>query len=102
VPLTTANEGDFAPAWSPDGRYIAFLRTRGPFTTAVMLIPSLGGPERELTRVHLDAALFFELRGWAPASPLLAWSSDNKWLLAVQQTESLAIRAVRISVESGE
>ena len=102
VPLTTANEGDFAPAWSPDGRYIAFLRTRGPFTTAVMLIPSLGGPERELTRVHLDAALFFELRGWVPASPLLAWSSDNKWLLAVQQTESDAVRAVRISVESGE
>jgi Tol biopolymer transport system component/DNA-binding winged helix-turn-helix (wHTH) protein len=102
VRLTNGNEADFAPAWSPDGRYIAFLRSQGPLTSAVMLIPSLGGPERELTRLRLDTAVFFELRGWTPASPLLAWSSDDKWLLAVQQTlQSEAVSVVRISVESG-
>src|SRR4051794_1481629 len=60
VRLTTGNDADFAPAWSPDGRYIAFLRARAPLTTAVMLIPSLGGPERELTRLQLDPAVFLE------------------------------------------
>lgn len=102
VQLTTGNEGDFAPAWSPDGRTIAFLRSRGSLTAAVMLIPSLGGPERELTRLRLDTAVFFEARGWMPAAPLLAWSLDNKWLLAVQQTvQTGAVGVVRISVESG-
>jgi Tol biopolymer transport system component len=103
VRLTEGDDGDFAPAWSPDGRYIAFLRARGPFTTSVMLMPSLGGPETELTRLHLDTALFFEQQGWMLTSPLLTWSSDNKWLVTVQQTVQLgSVRVVRISVESGE
>ena len=64
--LTTGDKGDFAPAWSPDGRYIAFLRSRGPFSTAVMLIPSLGGSERELSRLQLDAAPFSRSQGMDP------------------------------------
>jgi Tol biopolymer transport system component/DNA-binding winged helix-turn-helix (wHTH) protein len=103
VRLTIGHDGDFAPAWSPDGRYIGFLRAHGPSTTAVMLIPSLGGPERELSRLQLDAEPFFDHRGWLPPGPLLAWSSDGKWLLATQETAPLdAARIVRISVESGE
>lgn len=108
VRLTTG-DGDFAPAWSPDGRYIAFLRARASFTTAVMLIPSLGGPERELTRLHLDGMQFFEHANWVPAAPLLAWSSDNKYLLAMEEGSSGGISQladrygiVRISVESGQ
>jgi DNA-binding winged helix-turn-helix (wHTH) protein len=66
VRLTTGDKGDFAPAWSPDGRYIAFLRSRGPFSTAVMLIPSLGGSERELSRLQLDAAPFSRSQGMDP------------------------------------
>lgn len=109
VRLTTGDAGDFAPAWSPDGRYIAFLRSRGPFTSAVMLIPSLGGPERELTRLRLDGTQFFEHGNWVPASPLLTWSSDNKFLLAIEEDHwgELSRLAshygiVRISAESGE
>ena len=108
VRLTTG-DGDFAPAWSPDGRYIAFLRVRTSFTTAIMLIPSLGGPERELTHLHLDGMQFFEHPNWVPAAPLLAWSPDNKYLLAIEEDPSGGISQladqygiVRISVESGQ
>ncbi|MFL6350684.1 MAG: hypothetical protein ACJ74Z_02370 [Bryobacteraceae bacterium] len=53
--------------------------------------------------MQLDAARFLEHKEWVPALPLLTWSSDNKWLLTVQQTvQSDVVRVVRISVESGE
>ena len=45
VRLTTDPEPDHCPAWSPDGRAIAFLRgsNRG---VAVYVVPAAGGPER--------------------------------------------------------
>jgi eukaryotic-like serine/threonine-protein kinase len=64
VRLTTDPARDSYPAWSPDGRTIAFTR----FLTgsqAVILIPSIGGPERKL----------LEITGSS-----VAWSSDSKWL----------------------
>src|SRR5205085_2923174 len=51
VRLTANPNGDFAPSWSPDGRSIAFLRALDNAHASVMVIPALGGQERELTRV---------------------------------------------------
>ncbi len=43
--LTTNPDDDLSPAWSPDGRYIAFFR-QSAGGGAYYLVPSLGGPER--------------------------------------------------------
>ncbi len=36
---------DFSPAWSPDGRWIAFLRGEVPGRSELILVPPLGGAE---------------------------------------------------------
>jgi len=85
VQLTTA--GGFAPAWSPDDRWIAFQR-REKDGWANMLIPSVGGMERKLGKVT---------GGWG-----LAWTPDGKWL-AFCQEDSQNVRSLwAISVETGE
>src|SRR4029077_1939574 len=49
VRFTKAVEGEYSPAWSPDGRSIAFLRVIDAQRLALMIAPALGaGPERKL------------------------------------------------------
>ena len=45
--LTTSPGEDDSPAWSPDGRFIAFLRS-SPQGAAYFVVPALGGPERRV------------------------------------------------------
>ncbi len=69
------------PVWSPDGRYIAFLRGAGGAQN-VILMPSLGGPERVLGEV---------LSG-------LDWAPDGRSLAVID-----AQRAVTLfSLENGQ
>ncbi|MGA2772866.1 MAG: protein kinase [Bryobacteraceae bacterium] len=63
--LTNTPEVECCPAWSPNDRWIAFLRQQKD-NWAIMLIPPLGGPERKLAEI--------------PASSLLSWTPDAKWL----------------------
>jgi serine/threonine protein kinase/Tol biopolymer transport system component len=81
--LTNSTKSDFAPAWSPDGRYIAFVR-QSDQGCEVLLVPSLGGPERQLR--HTDCG-FRSLgrRSWVRS---LTWSRDGK-LIAVIDRASL-------------
>lgn len=65
VRLTTDPARDSNPAWSPDDRSIAFER-RQPANVAILLMPSVGGPERQLTEV--------------PSASHLSWTPDAKWL----------------------
>jgi Tol biopolymer transport system component/DNA-binding winged helix-turn-helix (wHTH) protein len=103
IRLTTDPAGDFAPAWSPDGHWIAFFRVRQRFLAAVMVIPSLGGQEREVAELSLETDKL--LRHWESylvPPPFLAWSSNGQWLLSLEQnTPSGAVSIVRISVQSG-
>jgi Tol biopolymer transport system component/DNA-binding winged helix-turn-helix (wHTH) protein len=62
-----------ASAWSPDGRFIAFMRSvyADPGASGIYIISPLGGSERKV-------ADFVPLAGWDPIG--LSWSADGKWL----------------------
>ena len=49
--VTTDQAADYSPAWSPDGRFIAFLRELSGERAAVLLIPALGGPEHKVAEI---------------------------------------------------
>src|ERR1700722_602162 len=46
--LTTGPQSDECPAWSPDGRTIAFVRFLGAPTSRIYVVPVLGGAERQV------------------------------------------------------
>jgi serine/threonine protein kinase/Tol biopolymer transport system component len=88
--LTHDALSDCCPAWSPDGRYIAFLRVSFEGRSGeVITIPALGGPERHLAET--DSPGF--------SGRPLTWAPDGK-SAAIQQGRPPAI--VLVSVENGE
>jgi len=80
VPLT-----DRFPCWSPDGKAIAFVRSRESenigkmFTEAdIFILPAAGGELRQLTS-ESDMVAFGSI-AWSPDGKLLAYLSiDNEW-----------------------
>jgi Tol biopolymer transport system component len=103
VRLTTSTDGDFAPAWSPDGRWIAFLRARGSSHLVIIMIPSMGGQEREVAEISFGTRhLLGYWRSYELPPPFLAWSVDGQWLLSVEQSSpNEAASIIRISVNTG-
>jgi len=92
--LTTDPTPDTDPAWAPEGRSIAFLR-RGSSVFQVWLVPALGGPERKLAEI---VNLYADL-----PEPLLAWTPDSQWLVAVDKpSEKEPFALVLISARSGD
>ena len=55
--LTRNPANDFGAAWSPDGRWIAFLRRQLSGKAELRLIPPLGGAERLLTEIHIGQGI---------------------------------------------
>jgi Tol biopolymer transport system component/DNA-binding winged helix-turn-helix (wHTH) protein len=80
VQLTHDPAAILIPAWSPDGRFIAFYRGgyESPNQSGVFLIPSVGGPEHRLR--SLPFAKHVKEGG-------LAWSSDGKWIIFPEPEE---------------
>lgn len=102
VPLTSSS-GDFGAAWSPDGRYIAFLRARDLFTSSIMTMSAVGGQEREVAFITRESWRVLGNWNWSLPAPFLAWSPDGKWLLSLDQSAHRAVSSiVRVSVETGE
>ena len=96
--LTMDPAPDEAPAWSPDGKSIAFVRHAAD-KWRIMVIPTLGGSERQLAEL-LDApntsTLFFDL-------PSTSWSPDGRWLVVSGRDSPTQPNALwLVSIESGE
>ena len=72
--LTKESADDTAPAWSPDGGSIAFLRSTGSGHYNIIVIPALGGPEQKLIEINIP-----DIR-WM-AGPYLSWTADSHSLV---------------------
>jgi serine/threonine protein kinase/sugar lactone lactonase YvrE len=94
--LTTDPRNDYGPLWSPDGRWIAFLRGQGGGRSPheLLLVPPLGGTERALTDVRPRGFL-------RPLS--LAWCPDSTCLVLTDSAgEGKPDALFVVSLESGE
>jgi hypothetical protein len=54
--LLSTPDAESRPAWSPNGRLIAFARGTGP-ASALLVVPAAGGAERVLVRPRVYGAL---------------------------------------------
>ncbi len=81
----TAADVDFSPRYSPDGRWIVFVRNTpiGDFYR----IPSTGGTAQRLTRLHAD------IRGWD-------WMPDGRSIVLSQWSGSES-RLMQLDLDSG-
>jgi DNA-binding winged helix-turn-helix (wHTH) protein len=95
--LTTDPRPDVSPAWSRDGRTIAFLRLSSYDEADVLLIPSAtNGPERRIAEIAAPYELNWRVR-------FLSWSPDGKWLLVPDRTSAgSSFSLYLISMETGE
>jgi Tol biopolymer transport system component len=98
--LTTDSHDDYNPVWSPDGRWIAFLRSQTRATTGLrnrqlILIAPLGGPERILIEI--------KSQDFDRSSPYLAWTSESDAVLISDSTGTgLPDALFTVSIETGE
>ncbi len=88
--LTSNPAADSAPAWSPDGRFIAFVRDGSE--AGYYIVPALGGSERKILGIPIIPSETPDLT--------VQWSTDGKSLI-VPDTSATPPRLVLISVEDG-
>jgi TolB protein len=67
--------GDFAPAWSPDGRRIAFSSTRSGGAPEIWVMRADGSQLRRLTRTAIFVGDYTPR--WSPDGCWIAFSSDR-------------------------
>jgi len=91
--LTTDPAEDQSPTWSPDGRYIAFIRSVTDGVQGLFTVPALGGPERKLQASRCGPW------GWRCR---LDWSPDGKLLAFPDQTSAHTFGIFLLSLETLE
>ncbi len=79
TPLLVSGQLDFDPAWSPNGKTIAFIRRTPERETWLYLIAATGGPEQQLALLAPAVSLYGNHKH-------LSWSPDSQWILAPMNT----------------
>lgn len=93
--LTKSADEESGPAWSPDGHWIAFLRKLSGQRQGVFLVPAIGGPERKLAEVSVEALSL--------SDPGVSWHPGGKWLAIPDRNSARAAPAIfLLSTETGE
>jgi serine/threonine protein kinase/Tol biopolymer transport system component len=94
--LTRDPARDYNPVWSPDGRWIAFLRGDSQsLHSELRLIPPLGGPERKLATITTGEIITLPV--------LLSWCPDSTCLVLSDSTgDSKPVALFALSLETGE
>ena len=91
IRLTDESAHDVAPAWSPDGQQIAFMRPGREGACTVFILPRAGGEARPVGSCEGNA---FED---------LAWSPDGRWLaFSAGLGTDAPDRIVLLDLETGE
>jgi TolB protein len=89
--LTDGSDEDWGPAWSPDGRKIAFRRKGGE--PGIYWVSLAGGAENFVAPIA---------RQDQETLPQLSWSRDGKWIAAPDRDSSGYTHINLLSVSSGE
>jgi Tol biopolymer transport system component len=71
------------PAWSPDGRELAFVRVTAADRAAIYAVPALGGQERKIADLTGPVAL-----AGIYYIPELSWAPDGTWLAVGEQSSA--------------
>jgi len=94
--LTEGHGASLGPAWSPDGRQIAFVRESDD-GAAVYTVPSLGGQERKVIDISGPTWLLQTYR-----VPVLSWSPDGEWMALAEARRGAPSHIVRVSLATLE
>ncbi len=103
-PLTNANLGEFDPAWSPDGRWLAYVTWNAQDGGGIWKISADGGTPQKLTQTPA----YFSAPAWsADGSRIVALSEPRQRFLDEEWGETLSangepFRLIWISSEGGE
>jgi dipeptidyl aminopeptidase/acylaminoacyl peptidase len=81
VQFTASDQSESAPAWSPDGKWLAFLSNRGGEHHQLYVMPAGGGEAVAVTQMHTDVQSF----RWSPNGKSIAFVANVKQWEADEQ-----------------